>query len=281
MHILASYADSPELQANYTVAWKLTPYLGMDLIIPRMVRFMNIYMAGRVFLYVCLLQFVLGTVAVHAALFRRFSPWPFASALFAYSFVFSLGFVNYLFGVGVWLFAVAGWICLSPRAPIWRILGGGVLSLAVFFCHYFAFLGYMLFVGSYELGVWVLSPKAVSPDTGVAWRACILSVYSASGYLLRCEPRAKRRHHFLWISSGKTHRSDFSGSVSWRAFRPYHSLLFAGGNRWGLRAEQAANHRVDAYSVGDPGNSGTCGSAYSFRCLGESITGCRLYLYSC
>jgi hypothetical protein len=34
MHILAAYADSPALQANYIIAWKLSPYLAMDLIIP-------------------------------------------------------------------------------------------------------------------------------------------------------------------------------------------------------------------------------------------------------
>jgi hypothetical protein len=156
MHILAAYADSPALQANYTIVWKLSPYLGMDLIVPQMVRFMNIYTAGRVFLYLCLLLFVLGTVAVHAALFRRFSAWPCASALFAYSFVFSLGFVNYLLGVGVWLSAFAGWIVLSRHSAIWRVAVGSILSLAVFFCHYFAFCGYMLCVGSYELGVFLL-----------------------------------------------------------------------------------------------------------------------------
>jgi len=155
MHVLSAYADSAALQTNYVVIWKLTPYLGMDLIVPRMIRFMNIYTAGRVFLCVCLLQFVLGTAAVHAALFRRFSPWPVASALFAYSWVFSLGFVNYLFGAGVWLLAFASWIVLSRRPPAWRIAIGSVLSFAVFFSHYFAFFGYMLCVGTYELGVWL------------------------------------------------------------------------------------------------------------------------------
>jgi hypothetical protein len=155
MHILAAYATSPELQANYVVAWKIAPYLAMDLIIPLLARFMSIYTAGQVFLYDCLLQFVIGTAAIHAALYRRLSPWPVASALFAYSFVVSYGFVNYVFGVGVWLLAFAGWIVLSRGLARWRILTGSVLSLAVFFSHYFAFFGYMLCVGAYEFGVWL------------------------------------------------------------------------------------------------------------------------------
>jgi hypothetical protein len=155
MHILAAYADSPALQANYVIAWKLTPYLAMDLIVPELARFMSIYTAGRVFLYACLLLFVFGTAAVHAALFRKLSPWPAASALFAYSLVFGYGFVNYAFGVGVWLLAFAGWIVLSRGKVRWRVLGGSVLSLAVFFSHFFAFFGYMLCVGAYELGTWL------------------------------------------------------------------------------------------------------------------------------
>jgi len=155
MHILAAYANSPALQANYVVAWKLSPYLAMDLIIPQLAHVMSIYTAGRVFLYLCLLLFVLGTMAVHTVLHRRLSPWPAASALFAYSYVTSLGFVNYLFGIGVWLLAFAGWIVLSRGAARWRIAGGTLFSLGVFFCHYFAFFGYMLCVGAYELGVWL------------------------------------------------------------------------------------------------------------------------------
>jgi hypothetical protein len=155
MHILAAYAVSPALQATYVVAWKLSPYLAMDLIIPYLACFMSIYTAGRVFLYLCLLLFVLGTLAVHATLHRRFSPWPATSALFAFSYVTSLGFANYLFGVGIWLLAFACWIMLS-RSPVhWRIAGGTLLSLAVFFCHFFAFFGYMLCVGAYELGIWL------------------------------------------------------------------------------------------------------------------------------
>jgi hypothetical protein len=155
MHILASYADSPALQMNYAIQWKPAPYLAMDLIVPHLVPLLSIYMAGQVFLYVCLMLGVVGTAAVHAALFRRLSPWPAASALFAYSFLLHAGLVSYLFGVGVWLLAFAGWIVLSRRSFGWRIAVGSLLILPVFFSHYFAFFGYGLCVAAYELGVWL------------------------------------------------------------------------------------------------------------------------------
>ena len=153
MHILSSIADSPELAANYLVEWKVAPYLAMELIIPRLTRYMSVYTAGRIFVYLCLVQFVIGTAAVHAALFRKFSVFPAVSALFAYNYVVSLGFLNYLFGIGLWLLAFAGWIELSRRSVRWRLLLGSILSLAVFFCHFFAFFGYALSVGAFELGI--------------------------------------------------------------------------------------------------------------------------------
>ena len=168
MHVLAHFADSPELRANYAIAWKLSPYLGMDLIVPELARVMSIYAAGRVFLFLCLAQIVLGTAAVHAALYRRFSPWPAASALFCYSLTVSLGFVNYVFAIGIWLFAFAGWILLSRRPFLWRVLGGSVLSLAVFFSHFVAFGGYFLCVAAYELGVWLTSGRRDLISRGLA-----------------------------------------------------------------------------------------------------------------
>jgi hypothetical protein len=152
MHILSTYANSAALQANYVIAWKLAPYLAMDLIVPPLTRLMSIYDAGRVFLFLCLALFVVGTGAVHAALHRRFSAWPAASALLGYSFVFSYGFLSYFLGAGVWLMSFAGWIVLSRRSAISRVIVGTILALAVYFCHFFAFFGYMLCVGAYELG---------------------------------------------------------------------------------------------------------------------------------
>jgi hypothetical protein len=155
MHILAGFADSKALQANYVVSWKLEPYLAMDLVVPFLTRFMSVYTAGRVFLCACLYLLVLGPAAINAALYRRLSPWPAASALFAYGFVLAMGFVNYLFGIGIGLVAFAAWIVLSRGKIGWRIAGGSVMGLLTFFSHFFAFFGYGLCVIGYELGVWL------------------------------------------------------------------------------------------------------------------------------
>lgn len=159
MHVLADFAHSAALRANYAVAWKPSPYIGMDLVVPPMARLLGVYDAGRLFLFICLVQAVAGVAAIHAALYRRLSPWPAASALFGYSLVMSLGFVNYLFGLGTWMLAFAGWIWLSGRGPAARLAGGLALALIVFFNHYFAVAGYGLCVAAYEFGGWRLEAR--------------------------------------------------------------------------------------------------------------------------
>jgi hypothetical protein len=163
MHILAAFDSSSALQTNYVVQWKLAPYLAMDLVVPPLTRFMPIYTAGRVFLCAILSLTVLGTAAVNAALFRRLSVWPAGSALFAYNMVFSLGFTNYLAGVGIALVAFAVWILLSRGSAFWLISAGSLLSLIVFVCHFFAFFAYGLCVVGYEAGVWMSNRDRLLP----------------------------------------------------------------------------------------------------------------------
>ena len=67
----------------------------MDLLVPLLARLTSIYDAGRLFLSICIALFVLGTMAIYAALCRRLSHWPAASLLLPYGYVFNLGFVNY------------------------------------------------------------------------------------------------------------------------------------------------------------------------------------------
>ena len=228
MHILATYANSLALQANYVVAWKLAPYLAMDVIVPQLTHLMSIYTAGRVFLYLCLLLFVVGTAAVHAALFNKLSPWPAASALFAYSYLFCLGFVNHLFGVGIWLLAFAGWIVLSRGPARWRIAGGTVLSLAVFYSYFLAFFGYGLCVGAYELGVGCLLRTKNSARCCIAPLSLVVSLSCRSSMSWQ-PPRGRRaasRSTERWRTSSpfcsrqRRFRALGSISPSWPLRRP-------------------------------------------------------------
>ncbi len=154
MHILAQYADSAELQRNYVVSWLPEPYIGMDLIIPAMSRVLGIYVAGSVFIAFIFLLSVAGTYAIHYALFRKHGVWPLFSLLFVYNYVFSRGFINYVFGAGLWLIGFGIWLRLERMDYRKRLLISAVVCFAIYLAHYFAVFGYGILLVSYEFGAW-------------------------------------------------------------------------------------------------------------------------------
>src|SRR5262249_17742006 len=60
--------------------------------------------------------------------------------------VFLVGTMNYLFGIGLALWALASWVALRERALALRLAVSTLFVLALFFCHLFA-------VGVYGLGL--------------------------------------------------------------------------------------------------------------------------------
>ncbi|MHC4983788.1 MAG: hypothetical protein ACYTF6_11575 [Planctomycetota bacterium] len=151
-HILATISDNPVLQERYVVEWKLVPNLAMDLFMVPLASFMSTYTAGRIFVAVTLLSIVAGTLTLHRVLHGRVGLWPAAVYLLVYNHVLAWGFLNNLFGFGICLFALAGWIA-TDRWPAWtRLAAFTALSSILFFSHLFAFGAYGLTIGAYQLG---------------------------------------------------------------------------------------------------------------------------------
>lgn len=152
MHVLRDIGDSPLLQQIYTVRWRPIPNLAMDLIVPFLGRVMSVEWAGRIFIGLAFLLLAGGTALVHRQLFGRFAYWPLLAFLFLYDRIFLLGFVNYLFALGLALVGFAIWLALE-RQPAWiRILVSGIASLALYLSHLFAFGVYGLAMAGFELG---------------------------------------------------------------------------------------------------------------------------------
>jgi hypothetical protein len=135
----------------YTVEWRLLPNLAMDLIVPPLARLLPVQDAGRLFVGLSMLLMASGTIALHAALHRRLSWWPFVVFLVLWNRTFLYGVVNYLLTLGLSLWALAAWI--HWRAwPTWlRVPVFATIAFALFICHLFAFGIYALGVFGYEL----------------------------------------------------------------------------------------------------------------------------------
>src|SRR5207247_6665126 len=63
-----------------------------------------------------------------------------------YNNVFLVGTMNYVFGIGLALWALAAWIWLRERGMLLRLAVSTLFVLGLFFCHLFS-------VGLYGLGV--------------------------------------------------------------------------------------------------------------------------------
>lgn len=153
IHILSALADDPILRGIYAANWSLVPNLAMDGLLVPLAKVMPVHLLGRAFVILTMAVFIGGTYTLHRVVQGRTGLWPAVSLMFVYNRVLAWGFLNYLFGVGLYLFAFAGWIWLRER---WRwgprIAVFSAVAIALFFTHMLALGIYALSIGGYELG---------------------------------------------------------------------------------------------------------------------------------
>jgi len=146
MHVIADHGRDPVLSRFYEIDWEMIPDLMMDLIVPVLVKVTNIYLAGRLFIIGIFVLIMSGTFALNRALFGRWSVLPLIAFPLLYNYVFLVGVLNYLFGVGLALWALAAWVGLRERHWALRYAISFVFAFALYFCHLYA-------VGVYGLGL--------------------------------------------------------------------------------------------------------------------------------
>ncbi len=149
MYILHDGGRSPFLAQYYHIEWAILPNLAMDAIVPPWLSVLSIWTAGKLFLVLTLALDVTGIIALHRAMFRRLTPWPLLGFLLLYNQVVLVGFVNFLFGVGLAFWVAAIWASLRRIRPIIAVTVTMVLASLVFFAHIEA----LLFLGILLLGI--------------------------------------------------------------------------------------------------------------------------------
>jgi hypothetical protein len=107
MQVIANINTDPDLARFYEIDWQLIPNLMMDLIVPSLTRVMNIYVAGQTYTIASFVLILSGTVALHRQLFGRWSVLPLIAFPLLYNNVFLVGTMNYVFGIGLALWALA------------------------------------------------------------------------------------------------------------------------------------------------------------------------------
>ncbi len=152
IHILNHWQGSSALQAHYVIGSFILPNIAFDVIVALLAQVMPLELAGRVFIGLTLALQLSGCMALYRTLHGRYGLWPLAAGLFLYNWIFLFGFLNYLFGVGVLLWATAVWIDLAARPGIVaKLLWGTAFSLVLFFSHLIACGLFAVIVAGYEL----------------------------------------------------------------------------------------------------------------------------------
>jgi len=164
MHVMASIGSDADLARFYEIDWQIVPNLMMDLVVPPLAHVMGIYKAGQVFTVVTFALILSGTLALNRALFRRWSLLPLIVAPLLYNYAFLTGVMNYLFGIGIALWATAAWVALRERRWPWRLGVSAFFVMVLFFCHLFALGVYGVALLAIESGrLWSRRTQPLAP----------------------------------------------------------------------------------------------------------------------
>jgi hypothetical protein len=151
MHILSTLKNSAQLQSYYEIVWRPLPNLAMDLTVPPLARWLPLAWAAKAFVVATLCLMSGGAAVLHRVLFGKWSAWPPLAFLLLYDATLLWRLINYLFGLGISLFALALWIALRSR-PRLRFALGTAFALVLFFAHLLAFGLYGVMAIGYEAG---------------------------------------------------------------------------------------------------------------------------------
>ena len=211
MHIIATIGSDPELSKFYDVNWQIIPNLMMDIIVPPLQRLMSVYAAGQVYTIASFVLIIAGTLALNRQLFGRWSVLPLIAFPLLYNNVFLVGTMNYIFGMGLALWAMTAWVGLREHRLVIRLTVSLLFVLALFFCHLFAVGVYGLGLAAFETSRLIEQYRSRGTGTSAAGaKLWPLVDFVATGLpfvpvlpLLMMSPTWGLRASFVWELNGK------------------------------------------------------------------------------
>src|ERR1700747_1037995 len=106
MHVIAAISSDRDLALFYQIDWQVIPNLMMDLIVPVLQRVMNVYLAGQAYTIITFVLILARPLARNRQLYRHWWVLPLIAFPLLYNKVFLVGTMNYLFGIGLALWAL-------------------------------------------------------------------------------------------------------------------------------------------------------------------------------
>lgn len=193
LHIIANSESAPVLAANYSIVWGIMPNLALEAVTRPFMGLLPVELLGRLFIAATFALLAGGTLWLHRLLHGRIGLWPAAAWLFLYNHLLIMGFLGYLFTLGLALVLFAAWIA-GQRWPVW--LRGTLfpaIVLALFFGHLFALAVYGLFIATWELGKGLPLIRGDRRRALRRWAFAAWQFVPAAGLLLATMPEAGER----------------------------------------------------------------------------------------
>jgi len=134
----------------------MLPNIGIDLIGLLLAKVMSPELTGLTFVFLIFVLLISGTAFLSYAIYKKVSLGNLLIAsILCYNWILFLGFLNYLFGIGVLLWYAGLWKMMQ-NLPAWkRVILGNLLSITLFFTHLIAFGIFALVLTGLELGRWI------------------------------------------------------------------------------------------------------------------------------
>jgi hypothetical protein len=202
MHVLATLHKNPQLARFYEIDWQIIPNLTMDLIVPLLARFMSVYLAGQIFIVGMFALTISGVMALNRTLTGRWTVFPLFALPLVYNYVFLVGLMNYIFGIAIALWALAGWVALRDRMWPARFLLSTLCVVALFFCH-------LSSLGIYGIGVLACEVSRLWQQRAEPWTRRIVDFvasglpFLAAAPLLAKSPTLQLVGSTYWDQRGK------------------------------------------------------------------------------
>jgi hypothetical protein len=203
LNAIATLDLDPDLSRFYRIQWDILPNLLMDVLVPPLGRLIGMDAAFKIFVAAMFLALVSGSFALYRAVWGRLDQGPLAAFLFLYTMATYMGLFNYLFGLGMALWALAAWVAVAGRGPLARAAVSLVAVPLLFFTHLFALGLYGLGLAAYEC--WRLTatrawtaPRRLIPELAAFGMPLLI----APALLLQ-SPSADFAGALLWVGSAK------------------------------------------------------------------------------
>lgn len=209
--ILAHYHNNPLWPQRFILDLHPTPNLAIELIVVPLLRLLPLLVCGKIFLSIAAALYAAGCSAVGRAVAGRPNWLALACAFTFYSSPLLFGYVNYVFGLGVFLCAFAYWLHVRNAMTPVRFLLCCLLGMAAFFAH----LSSVAILGAacctVALFEFARKRKIRAPVIQLAWLACpaiFMAVFMKSsghvGTIVWSSPYKKLIHLFAPVRSYNT-----------------------------------------------------------------------------